>query len=123
MVSMKKWIKNGFLAAALAVGSLAFSAAPAQAARIGVYFGARAVAAPPCPGPGYAWVAGYWDDGYWTPGYWNFVGYGPGVVVRDGFGWDRGYVYHRDFDRDDHRDFDRRDRDDRHFDRDAHFRR
>jgi hypothetical protein len=114
MGSMKKWM----LGAALAVGTLAFSAAPAQAARIHVYVGVGAPAAyiPPCPGPGYAWVAGYWNDGYWMPGYWNYVGYGPGVVVRGGFGWDRGPAfYHRDFDRDRGRD--------RHVDRDNHFRR
>jgi hypothetical protein len=114
MGSIKKCLKKCLLGAALAAGVLGLSAAPAQAARIGFYIGAHAVAVPPCPGPGYAWVAGYWDDGYWTPGYWNYVGYAPRVVVRGGFGWDRGYVYHRDFDH--------RDRDDRHFDRDDHFR-
>ena len=34
----------------------------------------RYYAAPPCPGPGYAWVAGYWHPagrGYgWRAGYW-----------------------------------------------------
>ena len=117
MVSMKKCLKKCLLGAALAVGVLALSAAPAQAARVRVYVGVGVPAAyvPPCPGPGYAWVGGYWANGYWTPGYWNYVGYGPRVVVRGGFGWDRGYV--------DHRDFDHRGRDDRHFDRDDHFRR
>jgi hypothetical protein len=61
-------------------------------------------------------MAGYWADGYWVPGYWNFVGVGPRVVVRGGFGWDRGPAYY-------HRDFDGHDRDHRHFDRDDHFRR
>jgi hypothetical protein len=104
MGSMKKWI----FAAALAVGSLAMSAAPAQAARIDVYFGARAVAVPPCPGPGYAWVGGYWNNGYRVPGYWNFVGVG-GPVFGGGIVFHRGPAfYHRDFNR--------------HFDRD-HFRR
>ena len=60
MNSMKKF----FLGAALAVGALAMSAAPAQAARVGVYFGARAVGIPACPGPGYAWVGGYWNNGF-----------------------------------------------------------
>jgi hypothetical protein len=109
MGSMKKWM----LAAALAAGTLAFSAAPAQAARIGVFVGVGAHSAyiPPSPGPGYTWIAGYWANGYWNPGYWNFVGVGFGrpyiggrVVI------DRGPAfYHRDFDR--------------HFDRDNHFRR
>jgi len=30
---------------------------------------------PPCPGPGYTWVDGYWTNDYgreaWVPGYWN----------------------------------------------------
>ena len=77
MNSMKKFI----LGAALAVGALAMSAAPAQAARIGFYVGARAVAVPACPGPGYAWVGGYWNNGYWVPGYWNFVGVVGGPVI------------------------------------------
>ena len=112
MGSMKRWM----FGAALAVGALAMTAAPAQAARIGFYVGARAVAIPACPGPGYAWVGGYWNDGYWVPGYWNFVGVRVGgPIIRGGFGWDRGYAYDRDFNR--------HDRDDRHFDRDDHFRR
>ncbi len=75
-------------------------------------------------------VDGYWNDGNWLPGYWNFVGYGHGVpVYRGPMVVDRGaYAYHRDFDRDDHRYWDRDrdrhfDRDDRHFDRNDHFRR
>jgi hypothetical protein len=107
MKNMKKWM----LGAALAAGALGLSAAPAQAARIGFYVGVRAVAVPPCPGPGYAWVGGYWSNGYWVPGYWNFVGVGVGgPIFRGGIVVDRGPAfYHRDFDR--------------HFDRDDHFRR
>ena len=75
-------IKKFFLGAALAVGALTMSAAPAQAARIGFYVGARAVAIPACPGPGYAWVGGYWNNGYWVPGYWNFVGVRGGVASQ-----------------------------------------
>ena len=30
---------------------------------------------PPCPGPGYTWVDGYWTNDYgrevWVPGFWN----------------------------------------------------
>ena len=98
MNSMKKWM----LGAALAIGTIGLTAAPAQAARIGVVVGVGAPGyVPACPGPGYAWVAGYWNNGYWVPGYWNFVGVGIGrpyiggrVVI------DRGPVfYHRDFDR------------------------
>ena len=104
MGSVKKW----FFASAIAVAALGLSAAPAQAARIGIYVGAPVAYVPPCPGPGYVWVAGYWAHGAWVPGYWNFPG--PRVVVRGGFGWDRGPAfYHRDFDR--------------HFVPDGHFRR
>jgi hypothetical protein len=103
MNSMKKFL----MGAALAVGALGLSAAPASAARIGIYVGARAVAIPACPGPGYVWVDGYWNDGYWVPGYWNFVG---GPVFRGRIVVGRGPVfYHRDFDR--------------HFDRGDRFRR
>jgi hypothetical protein len=117
MGSMKKCLKKCLLGAALAAGALGLSAAPAQAARIGFYVGARAVAVPPCPGPGYVWVDGYWDNGYWVPGYWNFVGVRVGgPIFRGGIVVDRGPAFY-------HRDFDRRDRDDRHFDRDDHFRR
>jgi hypothetical protein len=93
MGSMKKWM----LGAALAVGALGMAAAPAQAARVGVYVGVGApgyVAA--CPGPGYAWVAGYWANGYWVPGYWNFVGV-RGPIVRGGLAFGRGPFYGRHF--------------------------
>jgi len=78
----------------LAVGTLGLSAVPANAARIGVAIGVGAPGyVPACPGPGYAWVAGYWNNGYWVPGYWNFIGVGPRVVVRGGLGWDHGPYY------------------------------
>ncbi len=96
MGSMKKWM----LAAALAAGTFALAAPPAQAARIGVFVGARAYI-PPSPGPGYVWVNGYYANGYWVPGYWNFarVGFG-GPVIRGGVVIGRGPgFYHRDFDR------------------------
>ena len=66
-----------------------------------VYGGGVDVAyVPPCPGPGYAWTAGYWDGGVWMPGTWVFQG-NPGVAVGVGFGGyygGRGYVG-RGFDR------------------------
>ena len=61
----------------------------------GVNFGAPVVAAPapaygpnyipPCPGPNYVWVAGFYQpNGAWVPGYWNYVA--PVVVApRVGF--------------------------------------
>ncbi len=45
--------KKFLLGAAMMAATLGMTAAPAQAARIGVYIGARAAYAPPCPGPGY----------------------------------------------------------------------
>jgi len=96
---MKKWM----LGAALAVGALGLCAAPAQAARIGVFVGGPAYV-PPCPGAGYSWVAGYWNGGVWVPGYWNFVGVGVrvGPVFHGWYGhpyygwrggWHEGYHY------------------------------
>jgi len=78
MGSMKKWM----LGAALAAGVMGMGTAPAQAARVGIYIGAPAAYVPPCPGPGYVWVAGYWANGYWVPGYWNFAGVGAGPFIR-----------------------------------------
>ncbi len=71
MGSMKKI----FLGAALAMGALAMTAAPSQAARIGFYVGGRTVAVPACPGPGCVWVGGYWNDGYWTAHYGTSLGF------------------------------------------------
>jgi hypothetical protein len=84
MSSMRNWM----LGAALAVGALGMAAAPAQAAEFGVYIGGPRAYVPPSPGPGYAWVGGYYAHGYWVPGYWNFVGAG----VRFGHPFVRGYV-------------------------------
>src|ERR1700719_3247111 len=66
---------------------------------------------PPCPGPGYTWVDGYWTNDYgrqvWVPGFWNappvFTGY---VAPR----FDNHFVDRDDRrfeDRDDHRFGDR----------------
>jgi hypothetical protein len=107
MGSITKWM----LGAAMVAGTLGLSAAPAQAARVGIFVGARAYV-PPCPGPGYAWVDGYYSNGYWVPGYWNFVGVRiGGPVFRGGVVFGRGPV------------FVRHDFDGRRFDRDGHFRR
>jgi hypothetical protein len=102
MFSMKKWMLG---AAVLAVG-LGLGTTQAKAAEFGVYVRGPVAYVPPCPGPGYNWVAGYYANGYWVPGRWNFIGVrGPAPIVRfDG-----------------HRDFAYRGVD-RHFDRD-HFRR
>lgn len=90
MKNLGKWM----LGAAMAIGALGFGANQAQAARIGVFVGGPRVVVPACPGPGYAWVAGYYNAyGVWVPGYWNFVGVRTGVVVvgRPGFYYHRGF--------------------------------
>ena len=102
MFSMKKWV----LGAAVLAGGLGLGTTQAKAAEFGVYVRGPLAYVPPCPGPGYAWAAGYYANGFWVPGRWNFIGVrGPAPIVR--------FDVHRDFAR---RDFDR------HFDRD-HFRR
>lgn len=96
---MKKGLKKMMLGAALAVGALAFTAAPAQAAvRFGLVVGGPVAYVPPCPGPGYVWVSGYWNGPVWVPGYWSFVG-APGVRFGVAIGgpvvrYDRGPVFH-----------------------------
>lgn len=89
MGGMKKWM----LGAAMVAGAAALSAAPAQAARVGIYVGAPAAYIPPSPGAGYVWVDGYYANGYWVPGYWNFVGvrFG-GPVIRGGVVFGHGPV-------------------------------
>jgi len=90
MGSMRKWM----LGAAVVAGTLGLAAAPAQAAEFGVYVRGPVAYVPPCPGPGYVWVAGYQANGYWIPGQWSFVGV-RGPVVQ--FGYDRGPVFDRHF--------------------------
>jgi hypothetical protein len=91
MKSMAKWM----LGAAVAVGGLGLAATPAKAAEWGVYVGGPAAYVPPCPGPGYEWVAGYYSGGYWVPGRWAFGGYHNNLVRYYG---DRDRVYSRDRD-------------------------
>lgn len=100
-----KEVTTGFgkwaLGAALAAGVLGMGAAKADAAQIRVGVGFRAPVAyrsvayrPACPGPGYAWVDGYWNPyRAWVPGYWR----GPRVVVggRVGFYGGRRGFYRR----------------------------
>lgn len=107
------------LGAAVVAGAVGLGATTAQAAEFGFHMRGPAAYVPPCPGPGYVWVAGYMTNDYWVPGYWEFAGGrydGPGVRYDRGFdrdrdrGWDRGRD--RNFDRDRGRDRDRdRDRD------------
>lgn len=95
MKNMRTWM----LGAAVLAGGLSLGATSAHAAQIGLYVRGPVVSvgAPPCPGPGYAWVDGYYTGGYWNPGRWNYVG------VR----YDRDYArvsHDRDFRRDWDRD-------------------
>jgi hypothetical protein len=107
MKSMAKWM----LGAALVAGGLGLGATKAQAAEWGVYIGGPVAYVPPCPGPGYTWVAGYYSGGYWVPGRWNYVG----ARYYDHARYHRDWDDHRYYDRDrDHRDWDR------HHDRDDH---
>lgn len=64
------------------------------------------VALPPCPGPGYAWVGGYWLRNSWVPGYWarrpyraGFgVGFAPGFAPYRYHYWgDRGRHFNRGY--------------------------
>jgi hypothetical protein len=103
MKNMRDWM----LGAAVVAGGLGMGATTAQAAEFGIYARGPAAYVPPCPGPGYAWVAGYQFDGYWVPGRWNLVG----VRDRDHFArfeGDRDRDRHFDRDRGRPRDRDRR---------------
>jgi len=112
-------IKNWMLGAAIVAGALGLGATTAQAAEVGIYVRGPVAYVPPCPGPGYVWIAGYYSDGYWIPGRWSFGGYG--YRDRDDFrrydrDRDRAYYRGRDFYRDRNdwrhdRDEDRSDRD------------
>jgi hypothetical protein len=78
---------------------------------------------PPCPGPDYEWIDGYWSpygERYnWTAGYWTRRPYEGAYWIApryenhryyNGY-WGRGYYrneYRRDWDRDRHRDWERR---------------
>jgi hypothetical protein len=81
-------IRNWMFGAAVAVGALGLGATTAQAAEFGVYVRGPVAYVPPCPGPGYVWVAGYRANGYWIPGRWSFRG--PGPFVRGYAGWGHG---------------------------------
>jgi hypothetical protein len=108
MKQLGKWM----LGAAVAAGTLGLGTTAAHAAQVGVgvYVGSGPAAyVPPCPGPGYEWVGGYYSSGYWIPGRWAYGGarfydrgdrYG--AYYRD-HDWDR----RRDWDRDRGRDWDR----------------
>jgi hypothetical protein len=112
MKSIGKWV----LGAAVLAGGLVLGTNTADAAQLRVAVGIGNEAyIPPCPGPVYVWVNGYYDGGYWVNGYWNYVG---GVSYSY---YGRGDMGYRHVDRDDYRRYDR-DHDQRFLGRDDHSR-
>lgn len=98
-----KWMTGKLLlGAALAAATLGLGTGTAHAARIGVYVGVGAPGyIPACPGPGYVWVAGYWNPYHvWVPGYWHGGGMRPvAPIVRGRMGYydaHRGFYGHND---------------------------
>jgi hypothetical protein len=95
----EKKMKSKLLAGLVVAGSSLFAAPRVSfGVNVGVpaggYYAAPAAVAvnayvPPCPGPGYAWVGGYYVGPAWHPGYWNHVG--ARVVVGPRVGFYRGY--------------------------------
>ena len=92
-------MKGLMLGAAILAGAVGLGATSAKAAEFGIYIGAPVAYVPPSPGPGYAWIAGYYANGYWFPGRWAFTGH----YDRDDFYRHRGWDRDRHYDRDDHR--------------------
>jgi hypothetical protein len=86
-------IRNWMLGAAVLAGVAGLGAGRAQAAEFRVFARGPVAYVPPCPGPGYAWIAGYRANGYWVPGRWAF--HGP--VARGYVGFGHGPVYARHF--------------------------
>ena len=107
----KNRIATGFIAGALLLAGLFFSAGTANAQRIGIGIGvgvpAPAYYAPPpppvyaAPYPGYVWTNGYynpygvWVNGFWGPRY--GYGFGRPFVGPRGFVGGRAFVGSRGF--------------------------
>ena len=97
-------MKTKVLAMMLLAGGMVF-AQPRISVGIGFNQAPPAYASniPPCPGPGYTWVDGYWSQNYgqpvWNAGYWNApaftasFGFAPGFDdhFRGGFDRDRNF--------------------------------
>lgn len=49
---------------------------------------------PPCPGPGFVWIAGYYNGPYWVPGYWVRRGDDDGYYAGGYYGY-YGRSYYR----------------------------
>jgi hypothetical protein len=127
MKQLGKWM----LGAAMVAGTMGLGATAAHAqVGVGVYVGGGPVAyVPPCPGPGYEWMAGYYSGGYWVPGQWVYARahyYDRDDYRRGGYHYDRDWDRHRDGDHDrgEHRGWDHDRGEHRGWDRDGdHFRR
>jgi hypothetical protein len=61
-------IRKLMLGAAMVAATLGMGATQAKAAEFGFHVRGGVAYAPPCPGPGYVWVNGYYANGYWVPG-------------------------------------------------------
>jgi hypothetical protein len=100
----KKLLVVGILAAGSIFAQTRFS--------VGIGFGGNApgyyqppvyaqAAIPPCPGPGYTWVDGYWSNSYgrnsWINGYWAAPPYRSVYVAPR---YDYGRQFNRGFDED-----------------------
>jgi hypothetical protein len=81
----------------MVAGVAGLGATTAQAAEFGIYARGPVAYVPPCPGPGYVWIAGYRANGYWIPGRWNFTGVRGGERI---YRYDRGPYFGRHFYRD-----------------------
>jgi hypothetical protein len=92
-------MKKAMLAMALVAGS----ALAGPRISLGIGFGAPAPVAfarPVCPGPGYAWVDGYYGpSGVWVSGFWRPpVVVAPRVIVEPHhYAYGHGRDFHRDF--------------------------
>src|SRR5262249_580744 len=105
--------KSKLLAVALLAGGTMFAQTRLSiGVNVGGY-GPRAYAAPayayqpPCPGPGYLWVDGYWTPqggrNVWIQGFWRAPVVVHAPVYRSYRGFDRGRSdFRRDYDRRDH---------------------
>jgi len=108
----KNGMKRLMVAGILCLGMVAIASPVAAQSRFSIgigigmpgYYAPAPVVAyrPPCPGPGYSWVDGYYDPyGAWVGGYWAAP-----VVVRPYYGYGAGFYggyyggYRRGFDRD-----------------------
>lgn len=106
-------MKTKLVVAMLLAGSSMFAATHFS---IGIGVGSYGYAAPPvvayappCPGPGYTWVGGYWDQlgprRFWRDGYWAAPVFRTGYQAVSPFDRDRYEGRRYDGDRDNRRTY------------------